>query len=125
SERDLTRFVIHLKDDVLTEILQRNLRAQPAAEVPDLVGPFLEFGVVRDTAVERDGVVFRAARRFAATAGITAFPVLNDFGCALKSANFADTRNIAAIPFDAELEVFVGVEPARINGELSHRIVAG
>ena len=67
------------------------------------------------------GVVFGAARRFAAAAGIAAFAVLDDFGRPLESANFADARDVAAIPFDAELEVLVRIESLWINGELSHR----
>ena len=120
GDRELPGFVVELDDDVFAEVLERNLRAEPGAEVPDLVGPLLEFGVVRDAALERDRFVFRAARRFAAAAGIAAFAVLDDFGRALERADFADARDIFAVPFDAELEVLVGIEALRVDAELSH-----
>ena len=60
--------------------------------------------------------------RFTATAGITAFAVLNDFSRAIKSADLADAGDIAAIPFKAELEIWIRVEARGINGQLGHRL---
>ena len=110
SDDELAGFVIDLDDDVLAKILERNFRAKPGAEVPDLVSPLLEFLVVRDAAFERDSFVFGAARGFAAAAGVAAFAVLDDLGGALERAALADPGDVFAVPFDPELEVFVGIE---------------
>ena len=66
GDRELAGLVVDLDDDVLAEVLQRRLRAEPGAEVPDLVGPLLELDVVGDAALERDRLVLRAAGRLAA-----------------------------------------------------------
>jgi hypothetical protein len=58
----LSRFVIELDDDVLAKILQRDLAAQPGAELPDLVGPLFEVVIVGYAALERDRFVLGAAR---------------------------------------------------------------
>jgi hypothetical protein len=49
--------------------------------------------------------------------------VLNDFGLPIKSANFADAGDVAAIPPEAKLEVWIRVEPGGINSKLSHRLL--
>ena len=59
GERELAGLVVDLDDDVLAEVLQRDLGAEAGAEVPDLVGPLLELGVVGDAALERDRLVLR------------------------------------------------------------------
>jgi hypothetical protein len=46
--------------------------------------------------------------------------VLNDFGRALESADFANAGDVPAIPFYSEFEVFVRIEAIGVNGELSH-----
>ena len=86
---------------------------EPGAEVPDLVRPLLELGVVRDAALERDRARtcvrpgdLRLVRRVAALA------VLDDLGRALERADLADARHVAAVPLDPELEVLVRVEAA-------------
>src|SRR6185436_15464657 len=99
-----------LKNDVLPKVLQRHFPPQPGLEVPNLVGPFLKFGVVRGPAFESDGLILCAARRFAAAAGIASLPVLDNLGRALERAAFADTSHILAIPFQTEFEIFVGIE---------------
>ena len=60
-ERELAGFVVNFDDEILAEILERNLLAEAVTPVPDFVGPFFEFGVVRDAAFEADGFVFGAA----------------------------------------------------------------
>ena len=44
---------------------ERHLRAEPGADLPDLVGPAVELGVVGDPALERDALELGAARRLA------------------------------------------------------------
>jgi len=39
---------------------------------------------------------------------------------AFERSHLADSGHIAAIPLDAEFEVFVRIETLRINGELCH-----
>ena len=121
GDRELAGLVVDLDDDVLAEVLQRNLGAEAGAEVPDLVRPFLELGVVGDAALERDRLVLGAARRFAAAAGrIAALAVLDHFGGALERAHLADAGDVAAVPLDPELEVLVGIEALRVDRELCH-----
>ena len=83
--------------------------------MPDLVGPLLELGVVRDAALQRDGVVFGAAGRLAAAARVAALAVLHHFGRALQRADLADAGDVLAVPFHAELEVLVGIEALRVD----------
>ncbi len=59
-------------------------------------------------------------RGLAAGAGIASFAVSNNFRRAFQSAYFADTRNVTAIPFNAELKVFVRIKTRRIDGKFSH-----
>ena len=80
GERELAGLVVDLDDEVLAEVLQRDLGAEPGAEVPDLVGPLLELGVVGDAALERDRLELGAARRLARGRGIAALAVLDDLG---------------------------------------------
>src|SRR6266511_2799564 len=122
-QRDLAGFVVHLEDDVLAEILQRYLGPESAAKVPHFVGPLLEFFIMRNTPLECDRVVFGTVGRFATAAGIAAFAVLNNFSLPIKSAHLTDAGDVAAIPFDAELEVWIGIKPGGINSKLSHRSV--
>src|SRR6202042_1970001 len=121
GDRELARFVVEVDDDVAPEIRERNLRPETRLDIPDLGRPDLEIGVVRDAALERDGVVFGAPRRFAAGARIAALAVLHDLGRALEHAHLADARDIAAAlrEFHAELEVLVGIE-ALVLHEFGH-----
>ena len=66
GDRKLPGFVVELDDDVFAKILQRYFGAKSGTVVPDLVGPLLEGDVMRNTAFQRDRVIFRAAGRFAA-----------------------------------------------------------
>ena len=52
-------------------------------------------------------------------AGVATLTVLDDFGIAAERADLRDAGNVPAIPFDAELEILVGIEALRVRGELS------
>src|SRR5262249_33314042 len=97
GERELPGFVVDLEDDVLAEVLEGDLGAEPGAVVPDLVRPGLELGVVRDAALERDRVVLRPAGRLAARAVVATLAVLDDLGRALQRADLAHARDVAPI----------------------------
>ena len=58
----LTGLVVHFDDDVFAEILERNFGAQASLKIPDLAGPLLKLQIMGDTAFERDGFEFGAAR---------------------------------------------------------------
>src|SRR4029079_10576409 len=103
----LPGFVVELDDDVLAEVPQRHLGPEPRAEVPDLVRPLLEFLVVRDSALERDGIELRAAGRLARRRRVAALTVLHHFGGPLERRHLADARDIAPVPLHAELEVLI------------------
>src|SRR6202035_2410290 len=111
-------------EDVLAEVLQGRLRAEPGAEVPYLVGPLLESDVVRHAPLDRDGVVLCASRRLPAGRRVTSLAVLDDLGGALEAADLADARDVPAIPLHPELEVLVRVETLGVDGELSHVVLA-
>ena len=81
---------------------------RPDREVPHLVGPLLECDVVRDAALERDGVVFGAAWRFAGAARIAAFAMLHHFGGALQHADLADSGDIFSVPLTRNLKFLYG-----------------
>src|SRR5690349_16345176 len=120
GERELAGLVVDLEDQVLAEVLQRDFRAEPGAEVPHLVRPLLELGVVGDAALDGDRLVLGAPRRLARAAGVAALAVLDHFGGALQSRHLADAGHVAAIPLHPELEVLVRIEALRIDAELSH-----
>ena len=120
--RELAGLVVDLDDDVLAEVLERDFRAEAGAEVPHLVRPLLELGVVGDAALERDRLVLGAAGRLAAVLGIAALAVLDDLGGALERADLADAGDVAAVPLHAELEVLVRIEALRVDGELCHGV---
>src|SRR5882724_9594498 len=88
--------------------------------MPDLVGPLLERRIMGNAALQRDGVEFGQARRFARCRGIAALAVLDHFGGPAQRADLGDPGHIMAIPFDAEFEILVSVEALRIDGEFSH-----
>ena len=56
------------------------------------------------------------------SADVPAFAVAHDFRGAFQCAHLADARDNLPVPFDAEFEVRVWVDPAGINGELRHGI---
>src|SRR5262249_12787112 len=120
GDRELAGLVVQLDDQVLAEVLQRDLRAEPRAEAPDLVRPALELDVVRDAALERDRVASRAPWRAVHGGGIGALAVLDHLRRALQRRDLADAGDVAAVPLHAELEVRVGVEPSGVHGELGH-----
>src|SRR5205823_1792774 len=110
ADRELTRFVVDVKNEILAEIFQRNFRAEAGTEVPNFVRPFLKLGVVGNAALERDRFILGAARRFAAAARIATFAMLDWFRGAFERADLAHAGHVAAVPFYPELEVFVGIE---------------
>src|SRR5207302_7610299 len=118
----LAGLVVDFNNDVLTEILERHFRAEAGTEVPDLVRPLLELGIVRHAALEGDGLVLGASRRLARAARIAPFAVLDDVGGALQTAYLAGAGHVVAVPLHPELEVLVRVEPLRtgVDAELSH-----
>src|SRR5947209_10748437 len=68
GNRQLAGLVVELDDDVFAEVFERCLRPQARSEVPHTVGPFFELGVMSDSALQRDGIVFGAAGWLAAGA---------------------------------------------------------
>src|SRR6185503_512157 len=62
GDRELTGFVVDLDDDVLAEVVERDLRAEPGSVVPDLVGSLLELRIMSHATLERDRVVLVATR---------------------------------------------------------------
>src|SRR5262249_21519661 len=120
AKHKLSSLIIEFKDDVLAEILQRNFRTKACTELPHLIGPFLEFRVVSNTALKRDRLEFGKPGRFATGAGIAAFAMMNDFCGASQAAYFADASNVLAVPFNTELKILVGIKTVRINSKLSH-----
>src|SRR6185312_6203998 len=109
-------------DEVLAKILQRDLRAEPGAEVPHLVRPLFEGEVVGHAAFDGDRLVLGAPGRLARAAGITALAMLDHLGGALQAGHLADAGHVAAVPLHPELEVLVGIEALRIDTELSHDV---
>src|SRR5262249_38977570 len=112
--------VVDLEDDVLAEVLERGLQSEAGAVIPHLVGPALELDIMRHAAVERDRVVFGAARRLARARRITAVALLDHLGRAVEHADLAHAEHVATVPFDPELEVLVRVESICVDRELSH-----
>ena len=115
GDRELAGFVEGFDDDVLAEVIERGLGPKAGADVPDFVRSLLELGVESDAPLEGDGFIFGAAGRFAAAAWIAAFAVLHDFGGALERADFADARDVAAVPLDAKFEVLVGIKSLSVD----------
>src|SRR5207302_3356356 len=87
SDGYLAGLVVDLNNDVLAEILERHFGAEAGAEVPDLVRPLLELGIVGHAALEGDGLVLGTSRRLARAARIAPFAVLDDVGGALQTAD--------------------------------------
>src|SRR5438477_8621485 len=120
GENELSSLIVELQNDVFPEIFQRNFCAWAGTKLPDVIGPVLEFGIMRNAALKRDRFIFGAARRFAAAAGITSFAMLTDFGRAAQSAYFTYPGNVTAIPLNAEFKVFVRVKTLWVDGKFSH-----
>src|ERR1043166_562786 len=117
---DLPGFIEQLYDDVLAEVRQRHLRPEAGAQFPNLVGPGFELGIVRHAALERNGVELGAAGRFVRGARAAALAMLDDLRRPAQRAHLGDARHVAAVPLHAEFELFVRVDPSRIDGELDH-----
>src|SRR4029453_16184512 len=93
---------------------------RPAPRLQTLFAQFSNSQIVSNAALKRDGREFGQPWRFPGRAGITAFAVRNDLGRAPQATYLTDACNVTAIPFDAELGVFVRIKTLRINGELSN-----
>src|SRR5262249_5587334 len=119
-EHGLACLVVDLDDEILAEALQRNLGTETGSEIPYLVGPLLEIDVVRDSALERDRLVLCSARRFVRSRWVSPVAVLDHLGSALERAALGNACDVVAVPFHAELEILVGIEPSRVDGELCH-----
>jgi hypothetical protein len=128
GDRELPGLVVDLEDDVLAEVLERDLGARPGdgrgAGVPDLVGPLLELDVVGDATLKRDRLVLGPSRRPAAARRVAAVAAPGHLGASLERAGLADPGYVAAVPLHAELEVLVRVEALRTDAELDHRLPA-
>src|SRR5437868_14035904 len=116
GKNELSGLIINLKNDIFAEIFQGNFRATASTERPDFVSPLLKFRIVRNTAFHRDRSKFGKTWRFAATAGIASFAMLNNLVGAQQSTYLADNCNVSAIPYNAELEVFVGIKSCWMDG---------
>ena len=110
GERELAGLVVDLDDDVLAEVLQRDLRAQAGAVVPDLVRPLLELASWVTPRSSVIGSYSVRPGRLAAAARVAALAVLDHLGRALQRADLADAGDVAAVPLHPELEVLVRVE---------------
>ena len=87
------------------------------AVVPDLVGPLLEVDVVGDAALQGDGVVLGAARRFPAAARVAAVAVLHHLGGALERADLADARHVLSPShFTRNLKFLYGSKRVELTG---------
>src|SRR5205823_11779181 len=120
----LTGLIVHFNDQVLAKILECDLLTQASTLQPDLARPLLEGVIVGDAALEGNGIVLGAPRRFTAAAGIAALAVLHHLGGTLQGTDLADAGNIFAIPLDLELEILIGIEARCINAKLSHEFAS-
>jgi hypothetical protein len=75
---------------------------------------------VGNTALQRDRCEFSQTRRLATAARIASLAMLNNFRRTPQSTDSANASYVAAIPFDAELKVLVGIKTLRIDSKFSH-----
>src|SRR5690606_13468985 len=123
SDHQLPGLVIHFDNDVFAEIFERYFAAVARAKIPDLVSPVFKIGIVRNPPFERDGFVLAATWRFTVGTGVATFTMGYNLGCALERANFADTRYVATIPFNAEFKIFIRVKASCIDAKLRHGVL--
>src|SRR5262249_22364691 len=116
-------FVVKLGDQILAKIPQRYFRTESNVQLPHLVGPLLEFRVVRHTSFERNSGKLRPSRRLASAARVSAFAVFHYFRPELEYDELADADNVPAVPFHAELEILIGIESLRVYVELGHVVL--
>src|SRR5438067_11306677 len=93
GDRQLTGLIVHFNDQVLAKILECDLLTQASTLQPDLARPLLEGVIVGDAALEGNGIVLGAPRRFTAAAGIAALAVLHHLGGTLQGTDLADSGN--------------------------------
>src|SRR5215467_13237198 len=122
GDGQLTSLVVHLQDDVLAEILQRDFPAQTVTMAPYLTGPLLELEVVSHPPLQCDRIVFGAPRCFAAATWITTLAMLHYLGSALQGTDLGETCDVFAIPLETKFKVFIRVETLCIDSKLlSHK----
>ena len=83
----MTGLVVNLDNDVLSEILQRDLGAGPGSEIPDFISPLFKLGIVGYASLQCDWFKLRFSGRLAAAAWITAFAMSDDLGASFERAN--------------------------------------
>src|SRR5262249_38527538 len=113
-------FVVDLDDYVFAEVLQGDFRAQSRSDLPHLVRPFLELGIVGHAASARDRVEFRPTRRLSRRGRIAALAMLHQLGGAAELRYCAPAGDVAAVPFDPKLEALVRIEALWIDRKLRH-----
>ncbi len=114
GEGDLAGLVVDVDQDVLAEIPERDLGAEPGADpFHTLLAHSLEFEVMGDAAFKRDRLELAAPGRLAAARRVAAFAMLHDLGRALQHPDLAHPRDVLPVPLHAELEVLVGIEALR------------
>src|SRR6266566_2623929 len=120
----LIGLIVDLNSHLLAEILQRDLFTQSwcCIEVPDFVGPLLEFQVVGNSPFKSDGIVLGTSWGLAAATWISTFTVFDHFCRTLEHADLADTCHETPIPPDTKFKVLVGVVPRGILSKLCHRM---
>src|SRR6266446_5603963 len=120
GNRELARLIVLFEDNVFSEILQRNFRAESGAEIPDFIRPFFEFRVMRHASFQRDRIILGSTWGLAGSARISSLAVLHYLGGAFKRADLTDTGHIPAIPFNPKFEILVRVESLRVDCEFGH-----
>jgi hypothetical protein len=98
AESELTGLVVELDVDVFAEVGEGDLGSESSSVLPDKILPGFEFVVVGDAALERGGVEFGQAGRFAAGAGVATFAVGYDLGSTFEATHFGDAGDVAAVP---------------------------
>ena len=122
-DRELASLVVEIEDDILAKIRERHLAAERCLQLPHLAGPGLEVEIMRHAALQRDGIVLGAPRRFATGAGVATLAMLDNLGGALQRRHLADAGNIAPVPAQPKFEVLVRVKALWIDDEFRHERV--
>src|SRR5688500_9938220 len=114
----MARLVVDFEDEVLAKILERNLGAEAGAEIPHLVRPLLERGVVSHSAFESDRFIFGLAGRLARSRRVAALAEFDDLGAPLERAHLRQSRDIGAVrQAQAELVGLVRIAPVGVDAE--------
>src|SRR5262245_63276976 len=76
-----------------------------------------------DATFEPDRCAFSKPGRFASGAGIATLPVTDYFSGAPQPAYLAYSCYVAAIPFNTELKILVGIETLWVDDKFSHNAI--